>query len=190
MFLKFLIFSLFVLLFPTVLQAQYEHCVDKRPQTFDDIAFTEGYAHKPFLAPQYIATNVGKNYNLKYHRFRLTIDPRVYYINGSVTSYFEMVEDSDNITFDLIDALRVDSCKYHGYRLYVERPSPDIIVINLPDSLRVGRLDSLTIYYQGVPQSEGFGSFQTANHETGPIIWTLSEPYGAKEWWPCKMYGR
>lgn len=178
---------MFVLLFPTVSQAQYEHCVDKRPQTFDDIAFTEGYAHKPFLAPQYIATNVGKNYNLKYHRFRLTIDPRVYYIKGNVTSYFEMVEDSDNITFDLIDALRVDSCTYHGYRLYVERPSPDIIVINLPDSLRAGRLDSLTVFYQGAPQSEGFGSFQTANHETGPIIWTLSEPYGAKEWWPCKQ---
>ncbi len=185
--LKFLTILLLVMLLPTTLQAQYEHCVETRTETFDDIAFTEGYAHKPFLAPQYVATNVGSNYDLKYHRFRLNIDPRNYFIDGSVTSYFQMVTPSDQVTFDLIDALRVDSCKYHGYRLYVERPSPDIIVINLPDTFHIGRFDSLTVYYHGTPQSSGFGSFQTANHDTGPIIWTLSEPYGSKEWWPCKQ---
>ncbi len=187
MYLRFLTILMFVVLLPTTIQAQYEQCIEAKPQTFDDIAYTEGYAHKPFLAPQYVATNVGSNYDLKYHRFRLNIDPRNYYIEGSVTSYFSMVVPSDKITFDLIDALYVDSCKYHGYRLYVERPSPDIIVINLPDSLREGRFDSLSIFYHGTPESNGFGSFQTASHETGPIIWTLSEPYGSKEWWPCKQ---
>ena len=98
--LKLLISIVFVLLLPTTMQAQYEHCTDVRQETFDDIAFTEGYAHKPFLAPQYVATNVGSNYDLKYHRFRLNIDPNTYYIDGSVTSYFEMVTPSDKITFD------------------------------------------------------------------------------------------
>ncbi len=187
MYLKFLTCLLLVLLLPTAMQAQYEQCIEAKPQTFDDIAYTEGYAHKPFLAPQYVATNVGSNYDLKYHRFRLNIDPRNYFIEGVVTSYFKMVAPSQQITFDLIDALRVDSCTYHGYRLYVERPSPHIIVINLPDTLREGRLDSLSVYYHGTPESNGFGSFQTTHHDTAPIIWTLSEPYGAKEWWPCKQ---
>jgi len=30
------------------------------------------------------------------------------------------------------------------------------------------------------------GSFVASTHNTDPIIWTLSEPYGAKDWWPCK----
>ncbi|MEL6133837.1 MAG: M1 family metallopeptidase [Bacteroidota bacterium] len=43
------------------------------------------------------------------------------------------------------------------------------------------------IYYHGVPPSSGFGSFEQAMHADGPVIWTLSEPYGARDWWPCKQ---
>ena len=35
----------------------------------------------------------------------------------------------------------------------------------------------------------GFGSFKMDHHNNGltPIISTLSEPYGARDWWPCKQ---
>src|SRR5690606_28472419 len=36
------------------------------------------------------------------------------------------------------------------------------------------------------PES-GFGSFVQSEHEGIPVVWTLSEPYGAKDWWPCKQ---
>jgi aminopeptidase N len=42
------------------------------------------------------------------------------------------------------------------------------------------------IYYQGIPPRTGFGSFAVANHTGVPIIWTLSEPYGSRDWWPCR----
>src|SRR5690606_32688168 len=29
--------------------------------------------------------------------------------------------------------------------------------------------------------------FSYDNHMTGPITWTLSQPYGAYGWWPCKQ---
>ena len=48
-------------------------------------------------------------------------------------------------------------------------------------------LDSLTISYSGNPISSGFGSFEQGTHNGDPVIWTLSEPYGAKGWWPCKQ---
>ena len=41
--------------------------------------------------------------------------------------------------------------------------------------------------YSGNPISSGFGSFEQTTHNGDPIIWTLSEPYGAKDWWPCKQ---
>ncbi|NNL79621.1 MAG: T9SS type A sorting domain-containing protein, partial [Flavobacteriaceae bacterium] len=50
-----------------------------------------------------------------------------------------------------------------------------------------GVLDSLTVRYSGSPMSAGFGSFEQTTHNGDPIIWTLSEPYGAKSWWPCKQ---
>ena len=44
------------------------------------------------------------------------------------------------------------------------------------------------MFYQGAPVSiSGFGSFIQSSHNNDSIIWTLSEPYGALEWWPCKQ---
>jgi aminopeptidase N len=47
----------------------------------------------------------------------------------------------------------------------------------------------VAVFYQGEPVSSGFGSFTQSVHgpDTIPVIWTLSEPYGAMEWWPCKQ---
>jgi aminopeptidase N len=42
------------------------------------------------------------------------------------------------------------------------------------------------VYYNGEPTSTGFGSFNFDTHNNIPHIWTLSEPYGARDWWPCK----
>ena len=51
-----------------------------------------------------------------------------------------------------------------------------------------GGLDSLSIFYHGVPPSSGFGSFSTGQTPTGlPALWTLSEPYGSSDWWPSRL---
>jgi len=37
-----------------------------------------------------------------------------------------------------------------------------------------------------MPPNDGFGSFVTSQHSGTPILWTLSEPYGSRDWWPCR----
>ena len=45
------------------------------------------------------------------------------------------------------------------------------------------------IYYHGQPPSSGFGSFEINQSPYGrPYIYTLSEPYGSGDWWPCPVY--
>lgn len=129
------------------------------------------------------------NYDLKYHRLELEIDPNIFYIKGAVTSYFEIKTANVNaIYFDVTDALNIDSVLYHGMNLTFSRSEKDILKINLPTSLSQGDFDSLTVYYQGEPDAgNGFGSFVQDFHNNQPIIWTLSEPYGAKDWWVCKQ---
>ncbi len=51
----------------------------------------------------------------------------------------------------------------------------------------MGTLDSLTVVYQGEPIESGFSAFANSTHDGVPVLWTLSEPYGAKTWWPCKQ---
>lgn len=130
---------------------------------------------------------VGDNYDVKYHRFVWTIDPDTSYIAGSVTTYFvTSVSGFTTISFELSSLLTVDSVKYGGNNVSSMHAS-DQLDISLGVTLPSGRLDSVTIYYQGNPGAgAGFGSFIKDAHNGTPIIWTLSEPYGSRDWWPCK----
>ena len=129
------------------------------------------------------------NYDLKYHRLEWTVDPRVDKINGSVTSYFIAEENLNSIVFDLADNMIVSKVTQRGSDLNFSQNSNDELIIDLASTQSKGTLDSLTVVYGGNPVSSGFGSFETNVHGplAVPILWTLSEPYGAKGWWPCKQ---
>jgi aminopeptidase N len=136
------------------------------------------------------SSSVVNNYDLKYHRCVWEIDPAVKYIKGAVTSYFKPTVNSFNkIQFDLSAVLTVDSVVYHTVVIgHVQLPG-DLLEITFPSSIAMNTLDSLVVYYKGIPSSSGFGSFNQSTHGNNatPIIWTLSEPFGAKDWWPCKQ---
>ena len=127
------------------------------------------------------------NYDLQYNRLDLTVDPAVAFISGDVTSYFEAKENMNEVTFELSDNMVVSQVLQRGNSLTFVQNSDDEVVITLPVQQNMGVLDSLTISYSGNPISSGFGSFEQDTHNGDPVIWTLSEPYGAKGWWPCKQ---
>ena len=127
------------------------------------------------------------DYDLKYHRLELNVDPAVAFISGDVTSYFEAKETINEITFELSDNMTVSEVVQRGTQLSFVQNNNDEVVITLPQPQAQGVLDSLTISYSGNPISSGFGSFEQSTHAGDPIIWTLSEPFGAKGWWPCKQ---
>jgi len=127
------------------------------------------------------------DYDLKYHRLELEIDPSVAFISGSVTSYYVAKNDLSQITFELANNMTVSQVTKNGTPISFVQNANDEIVITLPSQQPQGVLDSLTITYSGNPVSSGFGSFEQTNHNGAPIVWTLSEPFGAKAWWPCKQ---
>ncbi len=127
------------------------------------------------------------NYDVKYHRLDLQVDPNVAFIEGDITSYFVAKENLDEVTFELSDNMVVSEVLQRGNPLTFIQNTDDEIVITLPVTQNSGVLDSLTISYSGNPISSGFGSFEQSTHNGDPIIWTLSEPFGAKGWWPCKQ---
>ncbi len=134
-----------------------------------------------------LRTSIINNYDLKYNHCEWQIDPAVNYIKGAVTFYFEpTVNGFNQIQFDLSDTLTVDSVKYHSVSLSFSHLPNDLLQITLNGIIPINTLDSLTIYYQGAPAGSGLGSFVQSTHSGTPIVWTLSEPFGAKDWWPCK----
>lgn len=170
---KFLFF--FAFLFPLALLSQSDL------QTISNLE-KKGFAGNR-IAPQVQAIN---NSNFIYQRCEWNVDPAVYYINGKITTHFIPNASITQMEFDLSDALQVDSVKYHGNSISFTHSS-EILFVNFPSALPASAIDSVTVFYQGIPPNTGFGSFDTSMHAGIPVLWTVSEPYGSKEWWPCKQ---
>jgi len=127
------------------------------------------------------------NYDWVYQRLELHIDPRLDSVSGNTVVYFKFFLDDNRLVFDLNDALQVSGVLYHGQPAGYTQTSADELEITLPATVPAGILDSVSIIYAGNPVSSGFGSFVIDTHDGVPVLWTLSEPYGAKDWWPCKQ---
>jgi len=127
------------------------------------------------------------NYDIVYHRLRFKVDPAIQFIDGEVTTKYIAKETINSVIFDLSNDLEVSSVKQRGNDLTFSRSTDNELIIDMPFTQNTNVLDSLTIAYSGVPPTSGFGSFITTQHNSTPVLWTLSEPFGAMEWWPCKQ---
>ncbi len=127
-----------------------------------------------------------ENFNVHFYRCEWQINPEIRFIRGKVTAYFSVNTSASSIIFDLSAALTIDSVVYHHQNIRYEKIASDGLSINLPSQLSAGQRDSVSICYHGEPRQPGSGAFTKTMHNGIPIVSTLSEPYGAREWWPCK----
>lgn len=157
---------------------------DLRLKSVEQQAENEKLAYNSLMQPH--EQLIVNNYDLKYHRFFLFADPAKASISGSITSYFVSTQAGmSSIQFELYKALFADSAVYNGGKKNISR-NGNVITIPFGVGIPEGKLDSVTVYYHGDPTASGFGSFGNGVHAGIPAMWTLSEPYGASDWWPSK----
>lgn len=125
--------------------------------------------------------------DITYGRFRWTVDPAVRYITGQVLYRFNPLTPLDQWTLDLSNPITVDQVRWHGQNISFDRDGTDELTLYFPQTRPAGVPDSVEIFYRGVPPETGFGSFKTDRHNGAPILWTLSEPFGARDWFPCNQ---
>lgn len=127
------------------------------------------------------------NYDMTYQKLEFTVNPLVYapYISGKVTSTFTALSNMNTVTFDLAKALNVSSVKRNNQPLTYTQNTSNELVINLGTAVAAGTSATVEIIYAGnAPQ--GQEAFTRDTHNGSPIIYTLSEPFGSSDWWPCK----
>ena len=152
----------------------------------ESIARMEMVAHQNANQPSLLArTYASDNFDVKYYRCEWEVDPSVRFINGKVTIYFKALQPTSTIILDLMNPLVVDSVKKNNTNLLYSQTANTLDVI-FPTLLSTTTLDSISIWYKGIPPNTGFGSFILSSHTGTPVMWTLSEPYGSRDWWPCK----
>ncbi len=127
------------------------------------------------------------NYDVTYHELRFTVDPdnTTPFISGVVKTTFTALTNMNSVTFDMATALVVSSVTMNSTNLTFNQSNYELN-ITLPSTLTTGNSATVIITYAGSPpQAEG--AFTRGNHSGTPVIFTLSEPFGARDWWPCKQ---
>ncbi|MFZ1517898.1 MAG: M1 family aminopeptidase [Ignavibacteriaceae bacterium] len=171
------IVSLFIILFSGLIFAQTgaEQCIHGKVERFNRL--------QKFADFDYPGDS---KYDVKYYKLDLAVNHTAQTISGNVTCKAEMIDQNvTEIYYDLTDPLVVDSILVNGNINTFSRGSNKLNV-SLGATLNQGDEFTTVVYYHGTPGSSGFGSFEFNSQGGNPAIWTLSEPYGAKDWWPAK----
>ena len=173
------IFTLIFWITSSILSAQVTFNAD------DLDAIAKGERDASALHFQFKENGTSSGYDVKWYRCFWIIDPAMRQISGSVTVLFAPLQPGfDTLVLDLSQALRVDSVYYHDGHVLWDHSS-DKVFIRFPDVIPQVA-DSVTVYYHGIPPENENGAFTQSLHDGIPVIYTLSEPYGASDWWPCK----
>jgi aminopeptidase N len=133
-------------------------------------------------------------YDVKFHHINLNIERNSTIISGNVRTIAQVVVDAlDTFGFELHNNHTIDSVvTSSGERLAVQHQSNfGYVVFNQP-KIKNSLVD-VTIYYRGdasVAAGAAIGSGFTTGTSTrwgNQATWSLSQPYSAYEWFPCKQ---
>ena len=100
-----------------------------------------------------------------------------------------LANDLDELILDLCSSLTVDSVIGNGSLGFTL--SNNLLTVALDRTYLNGEELSVRVYYHGTPcQTNLFTTFTYQSRQVQftyvPTIFTLSEPYGARDWWPSK----
>jgi len=120
--------------------------------------------------------------DVKYYKLKLKIQTDPDYLIGTAQIIATFVNSLSNSFFiQFSDSLNIDSVLYNGELSGFSRLNGNVFF-----QKKNGDLIDLIIYYHGKPHPTGFGSFIFGNSYSSRSIWSLSEPFGASDWFPCK----
>jgi aminopeptidase N len=129
---------------------------------------------------------VDENIDLVYAK--LALEPNMNtgaIVSASVGFTFKVLTNFNALSFDLRKELSVDSVVYQNKKIGFLHGTNHILNISLPNALPQNALDSIRIYYHGTPNM-GSRAYSRSVNASGPNISTLSQPFGAPYWWPCR----
>lgn len=121
-----------------------------------------------------------------HYRIEISINEVTEQVSGVVTMTARARTDGfDSPTLNLLADMIVDSVQSEGAAILWSHLG-GFLYATLPQLYNTGEEFAVTVFYHGHPTEGGFQGFAFDTHLGTPIISTLSEPYMAQSWWPCK----
>jgi aminopeptidase N len=123
-------------------------------------------------------------YDALFYHLQLKIFPATQEVEGQLVMEAKSeVDGLATVPMDLSANLQVLSV---GESAATFTRSGNVLTLTLKQAFQRGQKFRVSVSYRGQPQSGGFGAFTFNTHSGAPIIASLSEPYYARLWWPCK----
>ncbi|MBM3287296.1 MAG: hypothetical protein FJY88_08110 [Candidatus Eisenbacteria bacterium] len=123
-------------------------------------------------------------YDAIFYDLDLNLNPATSTLTGSVDARVKVVAGPlTTLDLDLDNLMTVSSVTSGGTPATYSHTA-DLLTVNLDRPYATDELIEVTVSYSGNP--EPGGAFGWDAHNGQPMIWTLSEPFGARTWWPCK----
>ncbi len=129
------------------------------------------------------------DYNVTFYGLDLEVHPGTSFIAGSVQVVSEITTPGTQyLVLELSDVHTVSQVVMDEEDLSFQHAN-DVLEIDLGEMKPEGSMIDLQVFYSGNPAPEGFFSgIQTATNSFGdPVLWTLSEPHNARQWFPVKQ---
>ncbi len=130
------------------------------------------------------------DYNIHHYHLRFQVSNQNTAIGAHATlSATVGASGIDTFWFDLNDNMAIDSIRWNGQlRSFVR--SNNRVYMPFQTLLAAGTAFSVDVYYQGTPTAQS-GASAAVSSQASPTwstraTWTLSQPFGAQQWMPCK----
>ena len=146
---------------------------------------------EPFSAAEAAIVAVQDNFDVQHYFLSLEFVPATRRVTGSViVTSKSLVNNLTHVVLDLASNMTVTTVRrgIGGPVLTFTRPT-NLIDVTLDQPFNVDQTFDVQVVYNGVPDATGFGSIswsKTSGGTLGTAVSTLSEPDGARSWWPCK----
>ena len=140
-------------------------------------AFTRSRALATAATPNQAA------YDARWYDLDLTFNPVGSQVSGLVKMRATVTNGPiSTLDLDLHSNMTVDAVWIGAVPTSYSRVA-DLVSVNLGQPHANGQTVEVRVAYHGTPTGGSFG-FNVTNGRQ--LIWSLSEPYGARSWWPCK----
>jgi aminopeptidase N len=125
-----------------------------------------------------------EDYDVQFYGLDLQVNINSDRISGNTTILVEVLRSSfDTLVFELYHTLDVDGVLVNGTEMSFTQEGDELYII-LDSPRSSGELLSAQVFYGG---QTGEGMVRETDEEWGvPVTFTLSEPFYAKDWFPCK----
>jgi aminopeptidase N len=135
-----------------------------------------------------LAVAAQDDFDVTRYRLDLIFDDLARTVEGSVEiTATSLVDGLETVTLDLWSNMNV-AVVTQGFPFIPFSHDGNFLHVYLPQPADTGESFTFKVVYNGTPLT-GFGSFgwnKYGSSGDGDAVWSLSEPEGARIWWPCK----